>query len=245
MATFRRSKTDDLPGNIPAAPENTYRSAGWRGYGDWLGTGSVAPSRRKFLPFKEARSFVRSLGLLTQNSWTKYVASGSLPPFIPKAPALTYAGQGWKSFGDWLGTGNVHYRERIYRPFEEAKSFARSLSLQCRREWFDYAKNKALPSDIPVKPDNTYAGKGWSSWGDWLGTGRVADRYREFRPFNEARTYVQSLGLKSQSDWWTFAKTGALPKDIPTNPNTKYASEGWVGYRDWLGTDKVAAHLRQ
>ncbi len=38
--------------NIPSAPERNYRHNGWQGYGHWLGTGTVAPQDKQFLPFK-------------------------------------------------------------------------------------------------------------------------------------------------------------------------------------------------
>ena len=33
--------------------------------------------------------------------------------------------------------------------------------------------------------------------GDWLGTGRVADQFKVFRPFKKARKFVHKLNLKN------------------------------------------------
>ena len=32
-----------LPADIPASPSRTYADKGWKGMGDWLGTGNIAP----------------------------------------------------------------------------------------------------------------------------------------------------------------------------------------------------------
>ena len=97
-----------------------------------------------------------------------------------------------------------------------------------------------LPQDIPVGANVTYADKGWKSWGHWLGTGRIADQLREYRPFREARTFARSLKLKSSAEWFAFCKgemphKGRLPRDIPTKPYRPYADKGWEGIGDWLG----------
>jgi predicted helicase len=75
-----------------------------------------------------------------------------------------------------------------WRPFEEARAFVRSLNLKSRTEWQKFCKGQMpekgpLPSNIPSKPNRTYAESGWKGIGDWLGTGRVANFNKTFRPF--------------------------------------------------------------
>ena len=67
--------------------------------------------------------------------------------------------------------------------------------------------------------------------GDWLGTGTIAHRLREYRSFKKARAFVRSLGLKSQAEWRAYCKSGKKPDDIPANPNRRIR-EGWLG-RIW------------
>jgi hypothetical protein len=76
--------------------------------------------------------------------------------------------------------------------------------------------------------------------GDWLGTGRIADHLRQYRPFQEARAFVHSLNLKSETQWRLFCngvipEKRVLPADIPANPRKTYATKGWKGMGDWLG----------
>jgi len=100
-----------------------------------------------------------------------------------------------------------------------------------------------LSSDIPRAPHLTYKGLDWTSWGDWLGTGTIATFDREYRPFEEAREFVRSLGLSSSPEWRKYLKgelpeKGTLPDDIPANPNRTYKDQGWDGFGDWLGTGR-------
>ena len=47
---------------------------------------------------------------------------------------------------------------------------ARSLGLQRETPWHEWSKSGSRPADIPSHPEQTYAQKGWKSWGHWLGT---------------------------------------------------------------------------
>jgi hypothetical protein len=228
-------KSGKKPDDIPAKPNTTYAEEGWAGYGDWLGTGTVATYLRKYKPFEQARAFVRGLGLKSQSEWIDYTKSGKKPDDIPASPVDVYADDGWAGMGDWLGTGRVADRLRQYRPFEQARAFVRGLGLKSHAEWQAYCKSSNKPDDIPAKPDNTYALTGWAGMGDWLGTGTIAPRLREYRPFEEARAFVNSLRLKSKSEWEAYCKSGNKPDDIPAAPWQKYAEVGWAGMGDWLG----------
>jgi len=238
-------KSGKLPSDIPASPNNTYAQRGWKGMGDWLGTGTVAVQLRRYRSFPRARSWARSLGLQSGAEWQAFCKSGKLPEDIPATPRQTYAGRGWKSMGDWLGTGTIAVQLRQYRPFPRARSWARSLGLESHTGWVAFCKSGKLPKDIPSNSNTVYAGRGWKSWGDWLGTGTVAPRLRQYRSFPEARSWARSLGLQSRAGWGAFCKSGKLPSDIPASPERTYAEHGWKGMGDWLGTGTIAPRLRQ
>src|SRR5258706_2102031 len=61
-----------------------------------------------------------------------------------------------------------------------------------------------------------------------------------WRSFEEARKFVNGLGLKSGAEWFAFAKNNACPNDIPTNPRSVYRNKGWKDMGDWLGTGGIA-----
>jgi hypothetical protein len=96
-----------------------------------------------------------------------------------------------------------------------------------------------------MKPERTYAKKGWAGVGDWLGTGTIASQLRDYRPFKDGRKYAHALNLSSASKWRAHCKSGVLPGDIPANPNQVYLNEGWTNWADWLGTTTIATNLRE
>ena len=80
-----------------------------------------------------------------------------------------------------------------YRSFTEARKFVRKLGLKSYNDWCEYRLSSKKPKDIPTAPNTVYKNDGWVSFGDWFGTGRIADQYKEFRPFEEARKFARSL----------------------------------------------------
>jgi hypothetical protein len=56
------------PHDIPVHPYGAYAKDGWSNWSDWLGTATVASYLREYRSFKEARDYVRSLGL-TKIEW--------------------------------------------------------------------------------------------------------------------------------------------------------------------------------
>jgi hypothetical protein len=254
------SKLGRLPADIPTCPNKTYAGKGWNGMGDWLGTGNVANSLKKYRVFREAQAFVRKLKLKNNTQWLDFTKGrlprlGRLPPDIPAYPNQTYADKGWKGLGDWLGTGRIADRLKEYRSFRAARAFARKLKLKSRTEWRALCKGEMpqlgrLPADIPAAPWLTYADKGWKGFGDWLGTSSVAPRFREYRPFLEARAFALGLKLKNTDEWRAFCKgeiqrLGRLPADIPACPNQTYTDKGWKGMGDWLGTARTRRTRRK
>jgi hypothetical protein len=215
-------KSGNKPEDIPQKPERTYKKD-FKGIGDWIGTGRVANFNRQFRPYKEAREFVRSLGLKGVVKWYEYCKSGNKPEDIPQKPERTYK-KDFKGYGDWLGTGRIANFNRQYRPFKEAREFVRSLGLKNNKEWNEYCKSGNKPDDIPAGPPRTYKNE-WEGIGDWIGTGIVASQNKEFRPYKEARDFVQKLGLKTYSDWEKYCKSGDKPDDIPAAP--------WQVYKEW------------
>lgn len=55
-----------------------------------------------------------------------------------------------------------------------------------------------------------------------------------FLPYEDAKLYVQGLGIKNQKEWNIFSKINK-PNNIPSNPQKIYKDCGWVSLKDWLG----------
>lgn len=231
------SKSGNKPNDIPSNPRRTYKNEGWKGMGDWIGTGTKAPFDREYRPFKEAILFIHALNLKNQSEWVKYSKSGNKPHDIPSNPRQVYKNEGWKGFGNWLGTDRIATRKMEFKSFLEARAFVHTLNLKSTAEWRKYCVSGSKPEDIPALPHRKYKGNGWSGYGDWIGTGRIADKYKEYRPFKDARLFVLKLGLKNRTDWNSYCKNGKKPADIPADPRRTYKNNGWISWRNWLGTD--------
>jgi Phage-integrase repeat unit len=195
----------------------------------------------KFLPFDEAKQFVHKLGLRTQLEWGKYCKSGKKPIVIPIHPERIYQKE-WKGLGDWLGTGRIANQNRSYKTFDDALQFVHGLNLKSQLEWRQYLKSGNKPDDIPTHPDRVYKNH-WEGWGDWLGTGRIANQDLKYRTFDEARTFVHHLKLKSRNECEEFCKSGKKPKDITYQVRQTYL-ENWKGWGDWLGTGTISSRNR-
>ncbi len=193
----RWAKSDLRPKDIPSNPNITYKSTGWLGWGDWLGTGQVSTHNRIHLPFHEAREFVHGLGLKSYSEWNKWAKSDKRPNNIPINPRGVYKKE-WTSVGDWLGTNRVAPQKMYFRPFDEARKFIHSQNLQSKTEWSIWAKSINRPDDIPANPPSVYKNKGWVNWGDWLGTGRIATFNYVYRSFEEARKFVHEIGIQKK-----------------------------------------------
>ncbi len=204
-----------------------------------MGTGRIANQDKVFKPFDKARAFARDLHLDNRKEWAEWVKTDARPSDIPACPNEVYFKKGWIDWGNWLGTGKVSNKDKEFRPFEETRAFARDLHLDNQKEWAEWAKTDARPSDIPAAPNVVYEKEGWKSWGDFLGTENKGPNDYNFRPFEEARTFARSLGFNGKEEWADWAKTDGRPADIPAAPNVIYDKKGWMGWGDWLGTVNV------
>jgi hypothetical protein len=240
-----------LPADIPTQPNQVYAKAGWTTWGDFLGTGYVAQRLRTYQPFRQARAYARSLGLAGRAEWlalcrARVGGRHALPPDIPATPHKVYADRGWLGYGDWLGTGRVRASNYQSRSYEEACAFVRALGIRSQPEWWAYCRGELpghgpRPLDIPSTPHQAYRGRGWVSWGDFLGTNSVATFRRTYRPFAATRAYARKLGLRDRRAWSTWGAAGNRPADVPARPDRTYAKKGWVSWGDFLGTGNVAA----
>ena len=88
--------------------------------------------------------------------------------------------------------------------------------------------------NIPSTPHRVY-GREWRGWGDWLGTGAIANQDRVYLCFTDAREIVRALNLKGQKEWCEWSKSKHRLLNIPSAPARVYGGE-WRGHGDWLGT---------
>jgi hypothetical protein len=116
--------------------------------------------------------------------------------------------------------------------FNKAKEIVSSLNLKTQKEWKIYCKNNKFPCGVPTNPNREYSE--WVSWGDWLGTGAIACRFKKFLSLDECKAKVKELGIDSKSKYQSWVKENK-PKGFPSSADRHFGIS-WVGF---LGTNKV------
>jgi superfamily II DNA or RNA helicase len=177
-------KQKEMPPGLPKAPHLVCKP--WHGWGDFLGTGTIAPQKTPKRPFKDARSFVRSLNLQGTNAhktWVQYYRGHfkrlpSRPYDIPTNPHRSYSKkEGWNGYYDW--TGIPKQREGKCRSFQASKDYFRKLKIKTDNPnswWENYLEGSTTdipprPLDIPKNPRRSYR-MDWMGWSDFLGLDR-------------------------------------------------------------------------
>jgi len=250
FSTYTNSENFDE--NIPRDPRTVYLKYGWNGWGDFLGTGKIAPQDRVYLGIVDAKKFVHLLKIDRQRDWASYCRGEmnhlpNLPDNIPRDPRTVYQAD-FKGWGDWLGTGRVAHQDKEWMEFDEARDFVRNLNFNTMNEYNDYCKGNRSdlppkPVDLPAGPSRVYKGIGWKGNGDWLGTGRIADWKKVYKSYDEAKKITRLLDLETYSDWKKYIKgefpnKPALPDDIPKSPDRHYKKKKeWLGWKDWFGVE--------
>jgi hypothetical protein len=211
----------------------------------------VVPQKMKFRDFAETTAFRQVARTITALSTQDEriadefraiekgrVSSGKIVEIEGDVPVGTKIRLG--DFAEAISTRMWESVARAnWRSFEEARAYVHNLKLKSYLDWIKYAKSKKRPPDIPYDPRDVYLTSGWVSWGDWLGTGTVSLRLRQYRSFKKARAFARGLGLNSGTEWREYCKSGKKPADIPAKPDNAYAKDGWAGMGDWLGTGRI------
>jgi len=213
-------KSSNRSNDMPTHPDRTFKNE-WKGWGDWLGTGTIAPHLIEFLSFTEARKHVHTLGLKNNLEWKQYAKSSSRPHNIPSSPNMTYKNKGWKGIPDWLGNGHLSNINRTYLTYEKCQKFVQKLGIIKQKEWEAYWKSHNKPDNIPSHPDRQYKKQGtWKGWGDFLGTGVIANQNALFWTYEKSLKYIHLQKFKNQTEFRKAALDGKLPKGIPKSPMT-------------------------
>ena len=186
--------------------------------------------KSKWRDFNEARSWAQSLGLQSEKYWRLYRKDG-LPSDIPSNPNREYADK-WQGWGDWLGTGRVADKNKIYRSYQEASNWAKEQGIKKLEDWKLKTKDKDFPKDIPIVPYNTYKND-WTNWGDFLQTGYVHYKQRSRASYEDAKSWAEKMGVLRKEDWDELSKNGLIPPEIPVNVSKFYKE--WKSWSEFLG----------
>ena len=236
-AEFKKWKrSGKRPKDFPSSPDLTYKEE-WTGWGDFLGTGNISNRNKEFMNFEEAKTFIRNEGIQTNAEFQEWKRSGKRPEDFPSFPEQAYKEE-WTGWGNFLGTGNIAYSKKEFMSFEEAKAFIRNEGIQTSRAFKAWSRSGKRPEDFPSSPERTYKDK-WTGWDNFLGTGNISNRKKEFMSFEEAKTFIQSEGIQSSAEFEAWSRSGKRPEDFPSSPERTYKKE-WTGWDNFLGTGNIS-----
>lgn len=194
-------------------------------------------SKFNWVEFEEARDYAKSLNLNKMSEWQTYIKINSKPHNVPSSPNIIYKNNGWVDWGDFLGIENYRGNNIDWMPFEEARKIIRKVGLKNVKEWYEFARSNGMPSEIPRAPEVAYKNNGWIGIGDWLGTDKVADQFRVYLSFDEAKEFMRKNKIISNEDWIKYRNKNKI-ENIPFKLERTY-SENWIGAEDFFGTSKL------
>jgi len=91
------AKSGKLPDDIPNEPGHVYENKGWISWGDWLGTGTIAPQLKEYLPWKEAKKLYQEIAkenkIKSSTDWDNYLKTHKLPTNLPRYPRDAYTNE--------------------------------------------------------------------------------------------------------------------------------------------------------
>ena len=200
--------------------------------------------RKEFLEYEKAKEVVHKLNIKSRTEWeNKYCKSDNFDKRLPKEPQNSYKKSGWVSWDDWLGVNREEYWKKEFLEYGAAKEVIHNLNIKSMTEWKKiYCKSDNFDKRLPKVPENTYKNKGWIDWYDFLGISK--EEYKGYKKFNknqveylsyeEAKTYMHKMNLKSEEEWREYKRNGLKPKFIPGKPRKIYYGE-FKGFMDFLG----------
>jgi len=103
-------------------------------------------------------------------------------------PDRLYKGKGWINWTSFLDSGMCKY---VYPSYNELKRMVRKAKIKSHVEytmWVKKERTKQYHFGIPSNPDSLPKYKGqWENWGEFLGTGRIANQLMNDPPLRRKK----------------------------------------------------------
>lgn len=178
--------------DIPSAPNAFYKDE-WVSWPIFLGNSNVHKwDKNNLLPFKELKDIVRSNHITSVKEYMEWYKNTKIKG-VPSQPQKQYQDE-WISWGDFLGIDYTTQNERVFYTYNDCAEIVRSFNLTGKEEFFKFIKTHH-DKKIPRNPVSKYS-KEWVSWGDFLGTNRIANQsLREYK-FNLLEEFVDEFCLR-------------------------------------------------
>lgn len=172
------------------------------------------------------------LKIFTRSAWTEFYthASAQIELPYPPNPEKEYKDFCWGFIAPAKGIDTkINYKH--------ASFLAQYFNITSQREWASFIKTTAGPIGFPV-PTNApvyYKARGeWSDWSDFLKTKKYSAQIRhdQFISYEDAVALLETLDIKTASDYRDLVKSGFTGSQLPSNPNVAYSE--WISWNDFL-----------
>ena len=172
--------------------------------------------------YEDAKEATKRLGINTENEYRRGFKAN---PRLPSKPYVTYKNKGWIDWPNFFGRETTEF----YSYYLEAKLATQKLNI---KTFIEYRKKYKEDAKLPSQPDRTYHKKGWVSWSDYFGTTDTTI----YESYEEAKLAARALLIKSYTE---YKERHAEDQRLPSSPQRKYNKNGWNGFPEFLGVDKV------
>jgi predicted helicase len=194
-------------------------------------------AKLSWMPFDEAREYVRGLGLKSVTDWNKYLKKGNRPMDLPFHPERTYKYFGWKDWGDFLGTQNISMSKLKFVDYNIACKIVKEIGVTSKTEYHKLDRDILQKYNLPSNPDKNYK-VDWRSWGDFFSTGNKRNGDKQYLPFDEVKKFALSKKFKNNRAYTLYVKDNLLHEMYPATPERVYKNFGWKSWSDFLGTNR-------
>jgi hypothetical protein len=185
-------------------------------------------------PYEEAKKYAKLLKIKTAKEWRKVTQALSFPKDIRQHPIYYNEWKGWSEFLDV-----PKYTGFTYPEFNVLKKFIQTKKINNTKHYLKLWREGKLKTNfyVSARPSVAYKGKGWINWQDFLGS-KYRSYFGNWRPYEEAKKYVQSLKIKNRRQWALHTKSKNFPNDIPKAPSLTYGKE-YEGWGIFFGTGYI------
>ena len=123
--------------------------------------------------------------------------------------------------------------------FEEAREFVLRHNIKSIADFRLFINSTKRPSDLTTIPNIVYKYNGWISWGHFFSTDRVANQFKIFLSYEEAREVLKSFEIDNHKKLRHFLKSDLRPNNFPGNPKHTYLNNGWVSWEHFFDIEKI------
>jgi hypothetical protein len=148
---------------FPKKPHRYYKNRGWINWGDFLGTGNIRNSEKKYhiVTYEECKVFAKENNINTQKQWFKFK---NKPLNIPKSPNTAY--KEWTSWMDFFDRDGKNIKFN-YLSYDDASNLLHSMNVKSYKDFEIFIKGKTKIYRIPGHPSYYYSDS-WISWDIFL-----------------------------------------------------------------------------